>query len=85
MSTLQVAARRGYLTCRDREIGPAGRQVPAGGDDLTSMEPDDAIFDLDLDDEPGGEPDFRATVQRSGAVRLVYWHEWLGAPGRYTR
>jgi hypothetical protein len=28
MSTIQVAARRGYLTCGDREIGPAGRQVP---------------------------------------------------------
>ena len=45
------------------------------------MESDDAIFDLDLDDEPGGEPDFRATVQRSGAVRLVYLHEWLGTTG----
>ncbi len=45
------------------------------------MDPDDAIFDFDLDDDPGGEPDFRATVQRSGAVRLVYWHEWLGRTG----
>ncbi len=45
------------------------------------MESHDPIFDLDLDDEPGGEPDFRATVQRSGAVRLVYWHEWLGGTG----
>lgn len=59
----------------------AGRQVPTTGDDLFSMEPDDAIFDFDLDDEAGGEPDFRATVQRSGAVRLVYWHEWLGRTG----
>ena len=45
------------------------------------MDPDDAIFDFDLDDEPAGEPDFRATVQRSGAVRLVYWHGWLGRTG----
>jgi hypothetical protein len=45
------------------------------------MDTDDAIFDLDLDDEPGAEPDFRATVQRSGALRLVYWHEWLGRTG----
>jgi hypothetical protein len=27
------------------------------------------------------KPDFRATVQRSGAVRLVYWGPWLQSTG----
>ena len=27
------------------------------------------------------EPDFRAVVQRSGAVRLVYWGPWLRSTG----
>ncbi len=41
------------------------------------------MFDLDEDDllERVDEPDFRATVQRSGAVRLVYWGPWLQSTG----
>ena len=46
------------------------------------MDFDDEMFDLD-EDEAGtaDQPDFRATVQRSGAVRLVYWSPWLMSTG----
>ena len=44
---------------------------------------EDEMFDLDEDDlfEQADQPDFRATVQRSGAVRLVYWGPWLQSTG----
>jgi hypothetical protein len=44
---------------------------------------EDEMFDIDEDDlrsEVDG-PDFRATVKRSGAVRLVYWGPWLQLTG----
>ena len=44
---------------------------------------EDETFDLDEEDlfEHVDEPDFRATVQRSGAVRLVHWGPWLQSTG----
>jgi hypothetical protein len=44
---------------------------------------EDEMFDLDEEDlyEQIDDPDFRATVQRSGAVRLVYWGQWLQSTG----
>jgi hypothetical protein len=46
------------------------------------MDFDDEIFDVEDDVADGAEqPDFRATVLRSGAVRLVYWGLWLLSSG----
>ena len=44
---------------------------------------EEEMFDIDEDDLRGksNDPDFRATVQRSGAVRLVYWGPWLQSTG----
>jgi hypothetical protein len=72
-----------------RRSGPgAGSATPAGcqeavvSSDLLVMD-EDETFDLDEDDlsEQVDEPDFRATVQRSGAVRLAYWGPWLQSTG----
>jgi hypothetical protein len=45
------------------------------------MDFDDEMFDLDEETSEDDEPDFRVTVQRSGAVRLVYWGSWLTSTG----
>ena len=46
------------------------------------MDFDDEIFDVEDDVADGADqPDFRATVLRSGAVRLVYWGSWLLSSG----
>jgi hypothetical protein len=46
------------------------------------MDFDDETFDLDEDTSNGSDhPDFRAIVQRSGAVRLVHWGPWLQSTG----
>lgn len=44
---------------------------------------EDGTFDLDEDDlhEQRDQPDFRATVQQSGKVRLVHWGPWLQSTG----
>jgi hypothetical protein len=46
------------------------------------MDFDDEMFDTedDTSDSPD-HPDFRAIVQRSGAVRLVHWGPWLQSTG----
>ena len=46
------------------------------------MDFDDEMFDVDEDtlDDPD-HPDFRAVVQRSGAIRLVHWGPWLRSTG----
>jgi hypothetical protein len=45
------------------------------------MDFDDETFE-DADTADGSDaPDFRAIVQRSGAVRLVYWGPWLQSTG----
>lgn len=46
------------------------------------MDFDDELFDSDggADDRPD-RPDFRMTMQRSGAVRLVSWRPWLPSSG----
>lgn len=38
-------------------------------------------FDFDQDNGSCSDPDFRATVQRSGVVRIVYWGGWLSSSG----
>ena len=55
--------------------------------DLIGMDFDDEEFDVDEDTAGGSDhPDFRATVPRSGAVRLVHWGPWLQSTGpAYTR
>jgi hypothetical protein len=46
------------------------------------MDLDDEMFDVDEDMSGNPDcPDFRATVQRSGAVRLVPWGPWLQSTG----
>jgi hypothetical protein len=46
------------------------------------MDFDDEMFDEDEDVSENPDcPDFRATVQRSGAVRLVPWAPWLRSTG----
>jgi hypothetical protein len=46
------------------------------------MDFDDETFDEDEDASGNPDwPDFRATVQRSGAVRLVPWGPWLRSTG----
>jgi hypothetical protein len=45
------------------------------------MDSDDEMFDLDEETPEGDQPDFRATVQRSGAIRLVHWGSWLMSTG----
>jgi hypothetical protein len=46
------------------------------------MDFDDETFELDEDmAEDSDRPDFRATVQRSGSVRLVPWAPWLRSTG----
>jgi hypothetical protein len=46
------------------------------------MDFDDETFDVDEDTAGGPDhPDFRAIVQRSGAVRLVHWGPWLQSTG----
>jgi hypothetical protein len=46
------------------------------------MDFDDETFENDEDAADGPEcPDFRATVQRSGAVRVVPWGPWLQSSG----
>jgi hypothetical protein len=46
------------------------------------MDFDDETFDLDEDTHDGSDqPDFRATVQRSGVIRLVHWGPWLQSTG----
>jgi hypothetical protein len=45
------------------------------------MDFDDEIFDVDEETLEHDEPDFRVTVQRSGAVRLVPWAPWLRSTG----
>src|SRR5947208_2555735 len=42
----------------------------------------DDLFDFDEDPSDAPDtPDFRATVQAAGAVRLVYWGPWLQSTG----
>jgi hypothetical protein len=43
------------------------------------MDFDDDTFEVDENDPDC--PDFRATVQRSGAVRLLHWGPWLQSTG----
>jgi hypothetical protein len=59
------------------------RQVSTAASDLTIMGFDEDELDFDFDDDIGSgtEPDFRATVRRSGAVRIVYWGGWLSSSG----
>jgi hypothetical protein len=45
------------------------------------MDLDDELFDVFEEAPEGDEPDFRAVVQRSGAVRLVQWGPWLQTTG----
>jgi hypothetical protein len=46
------------------------------------MDFDDEMFDLDEDTADDSQhPDFRAVVQRSGAIRLVQWWPWLQSTG----
>lgn len=52
--------------------------------DFDDMDSEDETFDIDEDDEDTDghhDPDFRATVQRSGAVRVVPWGPWLKSNG----
>jgi hypothetical protein len=43
---------------------------------------DDELFELDQEPSgTSGAPDFRVTVQSTGAVRLVYWGPWLQCTG----
>ena len=57
-------------------------QERPGAGDLIPMDFDDEIFDVEDDVADGADqPDFRATVLRSGAVRLVYWGSWLLSSG----
>jgi hypothetical protein len=46
------------------------------------MDLDDEIFDSDEDtpDRPD-DPDYRATVQRSGAVKMIPWGPWVETSG----
>ena len=58
-----------------------GCQEQAHVGDLIHMD-DDEMFDEDEDAfEDPDCPDFRATVQRSGTVRLVPWGPWLRSTG----
>jgi hypothetical protein len=41
----------------------------------------DETFEVDGETPEDDEPDFRAVVQRSGAVRLVEWGPWLQSTG----
>jgi hypothetical protein len=46
------------------------------------MDFDDEMFDTEDDSSDSPDhPDFRAVVQRSGAVRLVHWGPWLQSTG----
>jgi hypothetical protein len=46
------------------------------------MDFDDDRFDVDDDAaDSSDQPDFRATVQRSGAIRLVHWSPYLQSTG----
>ena len=46
------------------------------------MEPEDVEFEEDDDgDLDANTPDFRATVRRSGGVRIVEWNRWLTISG----
>ena len=73
-------------------VGPNSRRIPASDTgacqkravarDLIPMDFYDETFEID-EDTPDGpdQPDFRATVQRSGAIRLVHWGPWLQSTG----
>jgi hypothetical protein len=46
------------------------------------MDFDDEAYEMEDDPSDGPDhPDFRAIVQRSGAVRLVHWGPWLQSTG----